>query len=121
MPTSAGEVQNFLSSPSLRDDQDQFTLRMDQAVGTRDNVFARLTYANMATFQPYGNTNLNETLVPGFGYHITTKTRNAAMSATPVSTGRKAARSMSEPSFANHELNLLPLSPRDPPDSTGGL
>ena len=80
MPTSAGEVQNFLSSPSLRDDQDQFTLRMDQAVGTRDNVFARVTYANMATFQPYGNTNLNETLVPGFGYHITTKTRNAAMS-----------------------------------------
>ncbi len=80
MPTSAGEVQNFLSSPSLRDDQDQFTLRMDHAVGTRDNVFARLTYANMATFQPYGNTNLNETLVPGFGYHITTKTRNAALS-----------------------------------------
>jgi len=86
MPTSAGEVQNFLASPGLRNDQDQFTLRVDHTAGRKDNVFARLTHADMATFQPYGNTNLNETLVPGFGYDITTRTRNAAISEIHVFT-----------------------------------
>jgi len=84
LPTSVGEVQNFLASPSIKNDSHQGTLRLDYTVSPRDSVFARVTGANMVTFQPYGNSNLNETLVPGFGYQITTRSRNVAFSHTHV-------------------------------------
>src|SRR5947208_12308000 len=62
----------------------QFTRRLDYYLGPHDTVFARFTGANMVTFQPYGNSNLNETLVPGFGYQIVTHSRNLAISHTHV-------------------------------------
>src|SRR5438876_11487214 len=82
LPTSAGEVQNFLASPPIKNDAHQFTTRLDYSVGPHDTVFARFTGANMVTFQPYGNSNLTETLVPGFGYQIVTHSRNLALSHT---------------------------------------
>ena len=84
LPTSAGEVQNFLASPSIKNDSDQGTVRLDYSPSMRDTFFARFTGANMVTFQPYGNSNLNETLVPGFGYQIVTRSRNIALSHTHV-------------------------------------
>lgn len=84
LPTSSGEVQNFLSSPSIKNDSGQFTARADYTISSKDMIFARFTGANMVTFQPYGNSNLNETLVPGFGYQITTRARNAAITHTHV-------------------------------------
>ena len=84
LPTSVGEVQNFLASPSIRNDSDQATGRLDYAASPHDTVFARFTAANMVTFQPYGNSNLNETLMPGFGYQIVTRSRNIALSHTHV-------------------------------------
>src|SRR5206468_11303272 len=84
LPTSAGEVQNFLASPSVKNDSHQFTTRLDYAITPHDSVFARFTIANMVTFQPYGNSNFNETLVPGFGYQIVTRSRNVALSHTHV-------------------------------------
>jgi hypothetical protein len=82
LPTAAGEVQNFVSSPSIRNDHDQFSVRIDHNVGPNDTLLARITSAQMKTFQPYGNSNLNEILVPGFGYDITTFTRNVALTQT---------------------------------------
>ena len=84
LPNSAGEVQNFLASPPIKNDAHQFTTRLDYSLGPHDTVFARFTGANMVTFQPYGNSNLNETLVPGFGYQIVTHSRNLALSHTHV-------------------------------------
>ncbi|MBI4460033.1 MAG: carboxypeptidase regulatory-like domain-containing protein [Acidobacteria bacterium] len=84
LPNLPGEVQNYNVSSRLRNDHDQFTLRGDQRLGVRDSLFGRFTYANLRTFQPYGNTNLNETLVPGFGYDITTKTQNVALNYTRI-------------------------------------
>ncbi len=84
LPTSAGEVQNFLASPSIKNDSDQATGRLDYAISPHDTFFARFTGVNMVTFQPYGNSNLNETLVPGFGYQIVTRSRNLALSHTHV-------------------------------------
>ena len=80
LPSSAGEVQNYLASPSIKNDSHQFTTRVDYIASSRDTVFARFTGANMVTFQPYGNSNLNETLVHGFGYQIVTRSRNVALS-----------------------------------------
>lgn len=83
-PNRPGEVQNFVSSPSFKNDQDQFTVRADRYLSQNDSVFARFTYANMRTFQPYGNTNLNQTLVPGFGTSIKTSTRSLALNETHI-------------------------------------
>jgi hypothetical protein len=84
LPTSSGEVQNFVTSPSIKNDSDQATLRLDYSLSPRNSFFGRFTAANMVTFQPYGNSNLNETLVPGFGYQIVTRSRNIALSHTHV-------------------------------------
>ena len=84
LPTSAGDVQNFVASPTIENDSHQFTTRLDYATGPHDTIFGRFTGVNMVTFQPYGNSNLNETLVPGFGYQIVTRSRNVALSHTHV-------------------------------------
>src|SRR5438132_13748541 len=70
--------------PSVKNDSDPATVRLDYTRSTHDTVFARFTGANMVTFQPYGNSNLNETLAPGFGYQIVTRSRNVALSHTHV-------------------------------------
>jgi hypothetical protein len=84
LPNQPGEVQNYVVSSPFRNDHDQFLIRGDQTLGPNDNLFGRITYAKLRTFQPYGNTNLNETLVPGFGYDITTATHNAAVNYTHI-------------------------------------
>jgi Carboxypeptidase regulatory-like domain len=84
LPTTSGDVQNFVASPSIKNDSDQATVRLDYSVSPRNALFLRFTGANMVTFQPYGNSNLNETLVPGFGYQIVTRSRNIALSHTHV-------------------------------------
>ena len=83
-PNLPGEVQNYIVSSPFTNDNDQFTIRGDEYFGQNDTLFGRFTYANMRTFQPYGNTNLQETLVPGFGYDITTATHNAAINYTHI-------------------------------------
>ncbi|MBI2820255.1 MAG: TonB-dependent receptor [Acidobacteria bacterium] len=84
LPNQPGEVQNYIVSAPFRNDNDQFVVRGDRLLGPNDNLFGRLTYANLRTFQPYGSTNLNETLVPGFGYDITTATHSAALNYTHI-------------------------------------
>jgi len=84
LPNQPGEVQNYIVSSPFTNDNDQFTVRGDQYFGQNDTLFGRFTYANLRTFQPYGNTNLQETLVPGFGYDITTRTHNAAINYTHI-------------------------------------
>ncbi len=84
LPNQPGETQNYIVSSPFTNDHDQFTVRGDQYFGQNDTLFGRFTYANMRTFQPYGNTNLQEFLVPGFGYDITTRTHNAAINYTHI-------------------------------------
>src|SRR3990172_8815421 len=84
LPNLPGEIQNYNVSSPFRNDNDQFSLRGDQRLGDNDNLFGRFTYANLRTFQPYGSTNLNETLIPGFGYEITTAAHNVALNHTHI-------------------------------------
>src|SRR5262249_31776479 len=46
----------------------------------------RYYQANFDTVQPFGSSLLNETLVPGFGYSLTTRTKNVAIGETHVFT-----------------------------------
>ena len=84
LPNLPGEVQNFVASPNLKNDHNQFIVRTDHYLSQNDSLFGRFYFANFVTFQPFGNSNLNEVLVPGFGYEITTFTRNLALSETHI-------------------------------------
>jgi carboxypeptidase family protein len=79
-----GETQNLVAAPTLSNDSNQFSVRIDHRLSVNDSIYGRYYFANYDTFQPFGNGNLNETLVPGFGYSITTKTRNFAFNETHV-------------------------------------
>ncbi len=83
-PTSSGEVQNFVATPKLTNDHDQFLVRADHPMSERDTLFFRYSYADLATFRPLGSTDLNELLLPGFGTGITTRTHNLAVGQTHI-------------------------------------
>ena len=84
LPNAPGNVQNLLSASPSSNDNTQFTARIDHKLTEKDQLYARATYSNSNTFRPYGSTDLNETLVPGFGTSITTYTRNVAVNLTHV-------------------------------------
>ncbi len=86
LPNLPGQTQNYLATPSLSNNDDQGVFRLDQKLTDRDNFFARLYIANFDTFQPFGSSLLNESLVPGFGYFLTTRTKNIAVGETHVFT-----------------------------------
>src|SRR5262249_12236474 len=41
--------------------------------------FGRFSFYNVNTFQPFGTSTLNESLIPGFGRNVSTKTYNLAL------------------------------------------
>jgi hypothetical protein len=45
-PNNSGLFNNYASDPVIRNDTDQFDVRVDQNLGSKDNAFARLSYAN---------------------------------------------------------------------------
>ncbi len=83
-PNLAGNVQNYTATPVSSNNNSQFTGRLDHTLGAKDTLMARYTYSNSATFRPFGSSDLNETLVPGFGTTINTLTRNVALAYTHV-------------------------------------
>jgi hypothetical protein len=84
LPNLPGEVQNYAAAPRLKNDNNQGSIRIDHRIGQTDSVFLRLYEANFETFQPFGSSQLNENLVPGFGYNLTTRTRSIAIGDTHV-------------------------------------
>lgn len=84
LPNLPGEAQNYLATPTLKNDQDQGVVRIDHALTSRDTIFGRYFQAHYDTFQPFGSSLLNESLVPGFGYFLDTKTKNIVLGETHV-------------------------------------
>jgi hypothetical protein len=84
LPNLPGQTQNLLATPSLKNDIDQGIIRVDHHLTANDTFFAHYYDANFETFQPFGSSLLNETLVPGFGYNLTTFTKSAALGETHV-------------------------------------
>ena len=80
MPNRPGTTQNLVTAAKESTDMDQFNLRVDHQASPDDNLFGRFSYFNVATFQPFGSSALNESLVPGFGRNVNTKTFNLALS-----------------------------------------
>jgi len=81
-PTSDGSVQNLLAVGAEDNPMNQVTLRIDHRLTTDDTLFGRFTAYDVKDVQPFGTGSLNESLVPGFGRLVTTKSRNLAVSHT---------------------------------------
>ena len=79
LPNLPGQVQNYLATPTLQNENNQGAMRLDRRLTAKDNFFGRLYVANFDTVEPFGSSLLNESLVPGFGYNLTTRTKSLAL------------------------------------------
>ena len=84
VPTSAGTVQNLRAVAVEDNPMDQVTLRVDHRLSDGDSLFGRWTAYGVHDVQPFGTSSLNETLIPGFGRTVITRSRNLALSYTHV-------------------------------------
>jgi len=84
LPTSAAVLQNLTAVEESTRDLDQFSVRVDHRLTDADQLFARFSTFDADEVQPFGTSVLQETLVPGFGRSLTTKTRNLVASHTHV-------------------------------------
>lgn len=86
-PTHGGEVQNLTSVEQFESDINQFSARIDHRFGGADQFFARFSTFDADDLQPFGTSVQQESLIPGFGRTLTTRTRNLALSwARPIGT-----------------------------------
>src|SRR5262245_47216758 len=79
-PNRPGTVQNLRVSEKETTHMDQFNLRLDHQLSHQSTLFGRFSVFNVDVFQPFGTGQLNESLIPGFGRNVGTKTYNAAFS-----------------------------------------
>ena len=87
LPSGSGEVQNLTSIERSESDINQFSARIDHRFGQADQFFARFSTFDAEDLQPFGTSVQQESLIPGFGRTLTTRTRNLALSwARPVGT-----------------------------------
>jgi hypothetical protein len=84
IPTSGAALQNLTSIEQQHRRIDQFSVRLDHRLGDADNMLARFSTFDADEAQPFGTSVLQETLVPGFGRTLTTRTRNLSATYTRV-------------------------------------
>ena len=81
LPTSG----STLTSVEQQDREiNQVSVRLDHQLRPSDQLFARFSTFDADELQPFGTSALQETLVPGFGRSLTTRTRNLMASHTHV-------------------------------------
>lgn len=84
LPTSSDPFQNLVASEESDRQLDQFSVRLDHRLTSTDNLFARFSTFDADETQPFGTSALQESLVPGFGRALNTRTRNLLVSHTHV-------------------------------------
>jgi hypothetical protein len=84
LPSSDRTTQNLTSVEEQDRELDQFSLRLDHQLTSSDQLLARFSTFDADETQPFGTSTLQESLVPGFGRSLTTRTRNLVASYTHV-------------------------------------
>ena len=80
LPTSAGNLQNLAAVEEQERELDQISVRFDHRLTAADQLLVRVSTFDAYEQQPFGTSALQETLVPGFGRSLTTRTRNGMAS-----------------------------------------
>ena len=121
LPNRDVPFQNFVSSPTLRDDNDSFDVRVDHSLTDRADLTFRYSFGERDLFEPF--TGANFSLVPGFGDSVKRRSQNGMAALTLVLTpnlvnesrvafSRVAASVTQEASVLNSEVGLPTISPR---------
>ncbi len=120
LPNRNEPFRNFVSSPTQRDDNDSFDLRLDHRLTDRADLTFRYSFGDRNLFEPF--TGPTFSLVPGFGDTVKRRSQNAMAALTLVVTpnlvnetrvafSRVAASVSQEASQLNSELGLPTISP----------
>jgi hypothetical protein len=73
---------NFVSSPTFRDRDDKFDVRLDHALNSRSQWAARYSFADRTFFEPFAGATFSS--VPGFGNDVFRRGQNAMISETHI-------------------------------------
>jgi hypothetical protein len=84
LPSSPGSLQNLTAVEQQDRTLNQFSVRLDHRLTDADQLLARFSTFDADEIQPFGTSTLQETLVPGFGRSLTTRTRNLVASHSRV-------------------------------------
>ncbi|HVF55892.1 MAG TPA: carboxypeptidase-like regulatory domain-containing protein, partial [Pyrinomonadaceae bacterium] len=81
-PNRSTPFQNFVASPTARDRNDHFDVRLDQRFGARSTLTARYSFGDRDLFDPF--TGPTFSLVPGFGDFVPRRSQNLMLSEAHV-------------------------------------
>jgi len=85
LPDRSAPGANFVSSPSLTDNQNQFDLRLDHSFRQSDNLFARYSFVDDNLFDPFAGSS-GDSSIPGYGIQVPSRAQNAALGETHIFT-----------------------------------
>lgn len=122
LPNRNVPLQNFVSSPVLRDDNDSFDARVDHNLNSRADLAFRYSFGDRNLFEPFTGPAL--ALVPGFGDTVKRRSQNTMaalnlvltpnfVNETRVAFNRVAASVTQEASVLNSQVGLPTISPRE--------
>ena len=78
LPNRAVPFQNFVSSPTLRDRNDHFDVRLDHSASSASDLIFRYSFGDRDLFDPF--TGPTFALVPGYGVNVPRRSQNLALS-----------------------------------------
>jgi len=122
LPNRNVPFANFVSSPTLRDDNDSFDVRVDHNLTDRAQLTFRYSFGDRDLFEPFTGPTLSA--VPGFGDFVKRRSQNGMGALTLVLTptlvnesrvafSRVASSVTQEASVLNSEVGLPTISPRE--------
>ncbi len=122
LPNRNVPFQNFVSSPTLRDDNDSFDARIDHSLNSRAQLAFRYSFGERNLFEPF--TGASFSLVPGFGDTVNRRSQNGMAALTlllthnlvnesRVALSRVASSVKQEASVLNSRVGLPTISPRE--------
>lgn len=74
--------ENFVSSPSLRDRNDTFDVRLDHLLNSNSNWVFRYSFGDRDLFEPFSGSGFS--LVPGYGTDIPRRSQNIMLGETHI-------------------------------------
>ena len=121
LPNRNVPFQNFVSSPTQRDDTDSFDLRVDHRISGNSQLIGRYSFGERDLFEPF--TGPTFSLVPGFGDSVRRRSQNLMFGETHVFSpgfvnearvafSRVAAGVTQQASRTNSDVGLPVVSPR---------
>jgi hypothetical protein len=81
-PNRSTQFQNFVSSPTQRDNDDHFDLRVDHRLASSSQLAVRYSFADRDLFEPFGGPAFSA--VPGYGNDVARRSQNLMIGETHV-------------------------------------